>query len=230
MAFKVAIYSLTRDRLDYTKHCFGLLRDLAGYPFDHYVIDNGSQDGTVEWLKDEYKPYQLVENPINYGIPIASNQALDAIGNDYDLIIKMDNDCEVVYPNLLRRIVRLYENTPPLKNLFLSPRVEGIVNQPKRYAKTMVDDVEIGLTGIIGGLFHVMRADIYQTFRYDESLPMARGSDDKVSTWFRRQGGECGYMEPLEVRHYETTAGQAARYPEYFERKQKEEHEAFKPS
>ena len=46
----IAVLSLTRDRLDYTKHCFGRLIELAGCDFDWYITDQGSNDGTVDWL------------------------------------------------------------------------------------------------------------------------------------------------------------------------------------
>lgn len=225
---KVAVYTLTRERLDYTKHCFSVLRELAGHAFDHYVVDNGSQDDTVEWLVSEYQAQQpgvvVIPNETNVGISIASNQALDEIGDGYDLIFKIDNDCEVLYDGIIRRIVQIYENMPSLRGEYmLSPKVEGIVNQPSRARYTMVDDCKLGVTGIVGGLFHVMRAQIYQQYRYDPNLPKARGQDEGVCGWFRKNGGTCAYIEDLTVAHYETTEGQAKRYPEYFERKWEEE-------
>lgn len=220
---KVAIYTITRDRLEYTKHCFHVLKRKAGYPYDHFIVDNGSTDGTQEWLKDNFQEDRLILLTENKGISLASNLALDKIGDKYDLIIKMDNDCEVEYEGLLDRIVRIYENMPPLRNLMLSPKVNGLVHQPFRYGKTMVDDCEIGLTNIVGGLFHVIPAKIYQQFRYNEYLPYAKGQDENICNWFKLQGGEVGYIEPISVNHYETTNGQAKRYPEYFERKKIEE-------
>jgi len=91
---KIAIYTLTRDRLEYTEHCFASLKAQSwGYPYDHFVFDNGSQDGTVDWLRNEYKPFFLARDDYNKGISLASNILLSEIfhGN-YDLIIKMDND------------------------------------------------------------------------------------------------------------------------------------------
>lgn len=226
---RIAVYSLTRDRVEYTQHCFAKLQALAGAPFDHYVVDNGSEDSTPEWLVSEYQArypnVTLIPNTENLGISVGSNQALDEmVGKDYDLIIKMDNDCEVLYSGILKRVARLYESFSPLSAKYmLSPRVEGINNQPKRARRTMVDDVEIGITGIIGGLFHIMPGDIYQSFRYNPDLPKAQGQDQQVCRWFRRLGGELGYMEQITVAHYETTTGQAARFPEYFERKWEEE-------
>lgn len=224
---RVAIYTLTRERVEYTEHNFALLQEKAGHPFDHFVVDNGSQDETPEFLEAQLaagKIRDVIWNPENRGISVASNQALDLVGDDYDLIIKMDNDCEVTYDNIIERIVRVYQNMPPLAGVYmLSPRVEGINRQPERIRHTMIDDVEIGITGIVGGLFHVIPGDVYQQFRYDESLPLAQGQDQQICGWIRGNGGTCGYMEPITVAHYETTDGQAARYPEYFERKWKEE-------
>lgn len=220
---KVAIYTLTRDRLDYTKHCFNTLKMKAGYPYDHFIVDNGSTDGTQEWLKENFLPERLKLLPENKGISVASNLALDMIGDKYDLIIKVDNDCEIEYNGILDRIVRIYKNMPPLKNLMLSPKVNGITAQPPRIRKTMVDDCEIGITHIIGGLFHIIPSRIYQQFRYDETLPPARGQDENVCDWFKKMGGEVGYIEPISVFHFETTNGQAKRYPDYFKRKKNEE-------
>jgi hypothetical protein len=62
-----ALYTLTWNRLDYTKHCLETLRAQAGYPYDHIILDNGSSDGTVEWLR---RPdfHAVVRYPVNAGI------------------------------------------------------------------------------------------------------------------------------------------------------------------
>jgi GT2 family glycosyltransferase len=72
---KIAIYTLTRDRIEYTKKCFQSLQENAGYSYDHYIIDNGSKDGTADWLK-EGNYTKVIYNPENVGISNGSNQAL----------------------------------------------------------------------------------------------------------------------------------------------------------
>lgn len=53
---KVAVFSLTYDRLAYTKECFDSMYKTAGYPIDvHVIVDNGSKDGTIEWVKEYCK-------------------------------------------------------------------------------------------------------------------------------------------------------------------------------
>lgn len=225
---KIAIYTLTRDRLEYTKHCFSSLQNKsAGYPFDHFVLDNGSTDGTAEWLKTQnFKHVELL--PENIGISKGSNAILHKIHatGDYDLIIKMDNDCEVISENILDQLVEIFEDAISMRyNIVLSPRVTGINNQPRRAQHVILGGREIGLTGIVGGLFHVVPAKIYQQYTYPEKLAKAWGQDDDFCEWLRVNNYAKGYVEGLVVNHYETTLGQAQRYPEYFKRKFKEEKE-----
>lgn len=219
---KVAVYTLCRDRLFYTKRCFRSLWQNAGYPVDHFVIDNGSTDGTVEWLYSNAKRFKkIVLEPDNTGISYASNMALDIIGDNYDLIVKMDNDCEIVTANLVAEMVRVFKDAP--RPMMLSPKVEGINRQPRRAYTLTVGGYEIGRTGIVGGLCHWLPAATYQRYRYPVDLPKAWGQDDHLCDWLYKQGIEMGYVEALTVNHADGTDGQAQRFPEYFERKRREE-------
>ena len=221
---KIAIYTLTRERLDYTKHCFQTLMDKAGYPHDHFIIDNGSQDGTVDWLKENEGIFKYIHyNSENLGISIASNQALEAIGKDYDIIIKFDNDCEVISEHMLKNIVEIYTDIGLSEKYMLSPKVEGIGNIIPRFRNALVGGHEIGFTYMVGGLFHILPAWLYQQYRYKTFLPKAALQDGSICYWMRSEGVHIGYIESLVVNHYETTNGQKNRYPDYFVRKEQEE-------
>lgn len=243
---KIAIYSLTRDRLQYTKDCFASLRENAGMPFDHYVFDNGSTDGTQEWLMselDERRLFAVCRFGTNQGISFGSNYCVDAIFDPprahpfsffdrgaskpdrYDLICKFDNDCYIRTPNILPQIRAVAAEAGD--NWILSPRVEGINKQPKRVRTVDIGGHPIGETGIVGGLFHIVPASVYRRYMdaggYPEDLPLAKYQDDRFCHWWRKQGGRCGYIEDLVVEHYEGTDAQAKRFPEYFSRKWAEE-------
>lgn len=234
---KVAVYTLTRDRLEYTKFCFNTLWKNAGHDFDHFIVDNGSEDGTDEWLRahaDKFKKVLL--NDRNEGISKASNEALKMIFQEenkarelYDLIIKFDNDCEVISENIIGQICEIYQDIfekDYLSEYILSPKVEGIANQPSRETFENLGGRRIGITSIVGGLFHIVPAEIYKSYQYPEKLPKAWGQDDDICAWFKQKGGKVGYIEGLVVNHYKTTAGQAKDFPAYFERKWKEEKNA----
>lgn len=220
---RIACYSLTRDRLNYTQHCFASLREKAGHEFDHYIVDNGSRDGTVGWLGREYKPKWIYPFGENRGISIASNMALRAIlVHSYDLVLKIDNDCKVTSDGILKAFADIYAHEDA-QRWALSPRVEGINRQPARARHQGVGGRNVGSTAIIGGLFHVLPAHIYRQYYmgggYPEDLPLARGQDDHLCEWLRQHKYSKGYVEDLVVEHYRGTDQQAVDYPDYFQRK-----------
>lgn len=227
---KIAIYTLTRERLEYTQRSFALLKENAGVPYDHYVIDNGSKDGTREWLMENAEQFKhLTLFSENKGISQGSNSALYAIfaeeeitGRKYDLIIKMDNDCEVATNSIIREICHLYEALgEEWEKYVLSPRVEGINSQPSRIREL---PNQIGQTAIIGGLFHIVPRSVYKRYgSYPLNVPKAKGQDDDFCAWANQQGLIVGYIENMLVRHMDTTDGQCQKFPEYFKRKWDEE-------
>jgi len=229
---RVAIYTLTRDRAEYTQRSFAALRERAGCEYDHFIWDNGSIDNTWKWLLTYFhgnSGVRLWQSADNLGISRASNCLLREILNhgNYDLIVKMDNDCILQTPNLLAYIARIYETDPAAQRWALSPRVIGINRQPKRVGHVVLAGHPIGPTGVIGGLFHVLPAAMYREFLedggYDEKLPLAYGQDQQLCEWLRAHGYNKGYIEDLVVEHCEGTDVQAKRYPDYFARKWREE-------
>jgi glycosyltransferase involved in cell wall biosynthesis len=222
---KVAIYTKTRDRLEYTKRSFKSLKENAGYPYDHYVIDNGSTDGTQEWLKKQKDIVVVGLNKENEGISKANNRLLETIlKKDYDLVISFDNDCFVVSSDSIKQIVDVYKAIPPFYLKFmLSPRVEGLNYPPQRIDRTEIEGHEIGITPIIGGIFQISTAECMKQYRFPEDLAKAKGQDEDINYWFHTMGGITGYIEDIVVEHMDTTDGQKKKYPNYFARKSKEE-------
>jgi len=223
----IAVLSLTRDRLDYTKHCFASLDKYAGCDFDHYVLDNGSQDGTrgaaSSWSdakpRGRRKTVFLYEDE-NVGINRGLNRLIDRANeeDDYDVIVKFDNDCELTQPNTLRDICSLALEG----GCILSPRILGLRQPPKPFRELHIGGEIIQDVPQIGGIFMAVPAWNYTDFgfRYDETK-MIYDDVDLCAAW-RQRGGTCGYVKRFEAWHYETTDGQQARYPDYFARKLEE--------
>lgn len=220
MSLAIAVLSLTRDRLDYTRHCFHTLHEFAGCEFDHYVLDQGSEDGTAGWLTAEYfadGAHSMILEPENIGVCRGLNKLLDVAfeHEDYDVVVKFDNDCELVQPDTLRDIAELTVEGGCL----LSPRILGLRQPPQATRELVIGDEAILDIPQIGGIFLASPSWVFQEFRYNESNPLYGRDDIDLCHWFRSQGGTCGYVKRFEAWHYESTDGQAARYPDYFERK-----------
>lgn len=227
MSYRVAVFTLCRDRLFYTQHCFRLLHEKSGYPIDHYIINNGSEDSTTEWLIDNLELFKYVFfSEKNLGLCAGNNMALHLIRNSgikYDLIAKFDNDAEVISDNIVAEMVALYKQLK--KPALLSPRVTGISKQPKRSYTVNDYSRPIGVTNHIGGLFAWCNADLYLKYTYPDNLPLARGDDSAFAYWVYQKKFIVGYVEDLVVNHFESSDGQFRRYPDYFSRKWKEEEE-----
>ena len=97
MAIVTSVVTLTHNKLDYTRRCLGSLLRTAGDPWELIVVDNGSTDGTREWLetfKSEGAAHgvdvRLVCNATNVGCSTARNQGrAAAVGRN---VVFVDND------------------------------------------------------------------------------------------------------------------------------------------
>jgi GT2 family glycosyltransferase len=211
----VAVLTLTRDRLDYSKTCFRTLRENAGCDYDHFVVDQNSADGTGAWLldQDDLDVCLLSENVgISRGLNLLLDEALNPA--DYDVIVKFDNDCELVQPDTLRQVCELVMET----GWFLSPKIRGLNNPPRVLVKALFGNTWIQETAQIGGIFLAAPAPVFETFRFNEHAPPWGEDDSELCYWQRQRGGHVGYVQHLEAWHYESTNGQHAHYPEYFAR------------
>jgi len=216
----VAVLSLTRDRLAYTKHCFGTLLKNAGCTFDWWITDQGSTDGTVEWLIANTDA-TVTAYETNAGICPALNAMLDDViaSADYDVIVKVDNDCELLTPNTLRDVCEYALD----RDAIVSPWIRGLRTTPESYAC----DFGISLTPVIGSIFMAVPAWVFACGYRHPILPTLDGDDSALCGWFQQErGGYVGYIDGYEANHYETTDGQHARYPEYFARREQERLDA----
>jgi len=100
----VSIMLITYNRLPLTQRMFESFFKTVDNNYHLIIVDNGSTDGTVEWLK-QFKPnnkycqgVEIYFNSENKGIAIGRNQAL-LIANKYQdpWLCTIDNDIE--FPN-----------------------------------------------------------------------------------------------------------------------------------
>lgn len=218
---KVAVLTLTRDRLDYTKHCFATLRNNAGCGFDHFVYDNGSTDGSREWLLANNNIADMIASNGNDGICPALNRllALATGHDDYDAIVRYDNDCEVITPGTLAAVC----NVAIDHDAIVAPTVNRLNHPPAVVNTYDVNGARFDQTMILGGIFMAIPAHLFTEhgYRYDETSPPWTG-DEAIVPWWTQQGGICGYLRSHEVNHYERVDEQRDKLPGYQDRKDRE--------
>lgn len=87
----VSIIAVSCDALANTQRCIESLRRGADerYPQEILIVDNGSTDGSAEWLEAQ-PDITLIRNPFNFGAPRARNQALRHAQGEW--VAFLDND------------------------------------------------------------------------------------------------------------------------------------------
>lgn len=216
---------MTRDRIDYTKRTFKALKETAGMDYDHYVLDNGSKDGTREWLKTQSFA-GLFFSPDNKGLWQGINTILTETKffEGYDLVLKLDNDVEFPHKNWLKDMVEAYKKLGA--NWIVSPFVEGVCNGEggaPRLEMCVEEGVTVGRSAHVGGMCMLTSAD-----NYSEMFPNL----DLSSGWdyFFCTSSHCrsGYIEDIHVKHMDTSEGQEETNPDYYNRKIEESKIIYK--
>lgn len=67
-----------------------LFNSQGDFSYEVFVVDNNSQDGTVEMLKNDFPQVKLISNFDNLGFAKANNQAIKEALGDYLLLLNPD--------------------------------------------------------------------------------------------------------------------------------------------
>lgn len=74
-----------------------------------FVIDNNSEDGTVEMVKKKFSQVKLIANKENFGFARAVNQVLPEVNSPYALLLNPDMK---LFPETLEKAISWIENKP----------------------------------------------------------------------------------------------------------------------
>lgn len=79
--------------MSYLRECLNSLMN-QNFSFITIVVDNNSQDGSVEYIKKHYPEITLIENKENLGFAKAVNQGIKASKSEYVFILNNDTEIE----------------------------------------------------------------------------------------------------------------------------------------
>ena len=103
--FSVAIANW--NGIKYIERCLAALYAQTQPPAEIVVVDNGSTDGSREWIADTYPQIKLLLNKENEGFSAGYNRAIAACAHEYILVLNVDvfveaDFIEIVLPILQR--------------------------------------------------------------------------------------------------------------------------------
>lgn len=87
---KTSIVILTHNQQEYLQRCIESIRNYTeSGQYEIIVVDNNSDDGTVQWLKTQQE-VATIYNDQNVGLPAGYNQAIRLADGDTVLLLKQD--------------------------------------------------------------------------------------------------------------------------------------------
>ena len=231
----VVVVSYRSRRL--LESCLASLREHApDVPYSVYVVDNASDDGTVEMVRTGFPEAELIASGRNLGFAAANNAAIRRSHGRYVLALNPDTRLSA---GALDTLLRLMDERPELgmcgcrlvredgtfdhasKRSF--PTVAGALGHflrvgrsdraPRRLAQYRAPDVEGGPVDAVNGAFMLMRRSaLDEVGLFDEGYWMYM-EDLDLCYRFRQAGWTTWYEPSVTVTHVKAGTSGPIRSP-----------------
>jgi len=205
-----------------------LQKSLKGFKSEIIVVDNASDDGSVELLKKNFPKVHLLINRTNLGFAKANNQALEISKGRYKLLINPDT---LVQENTIKESVSFFESHKdagmvgckilnpdgtfqlPCRRSFPTPWIAftktfGLSSLfPKsklfaRYNLTYLDPGKTCEVDALSGSFMMLKREVYEKIGGLDETFFMYGEDLDWCYRVRQAGWKVFYVPTTSIIHY----------------------------
>ena len=226
---KLSIVIVSYNVRDYLENCLqSVSRALEGIEGEVFVVDNHSDDDSVETVRTQYPWVRLIENQENMGFSRANNIAIREARGEYVLLLNPDT---IVEEATLREVLRFMEEHPKAGGAgvmmhnadgSLAPESRRALPTPwvsclkmlgftKRYYMSHLPWDQPGRIEVISGAFCFLRKKaLDEVGLLDEDFFMY-GEDIDLSYRLMKGGWENWYL-PYPITHFKGKSTQKSDY------------------
>ena len=170
----VVIIFLSFNRLYYTRKTLPVLLESSDYPFSIRIVDNGSSDGTVEYLKNLTHPRieQIIFNKKNEGLVKPTKRFWEE--TEAELVGKIDNDI-LVPKGWVQKLTEVHQRVPNLGVAgYCHFRQEDFDDGDVKQKTTNLNGIQFRKQPWIGGNYLMKRSTVLQYKKYRQSRKFFR--------------------------------------------------------
>lgn len=226
---KLSVVIVSYNVRDYLENCLqSVSRALEGIEGEVFVVDNHSDDDSVEAVRSQYPLVRLIENQENMGFSRANNIAIREARGEYVLLLNPDT---IVEKSTLREVLRFMEEHPKAGGAgvmmhnadgSLAPESRRALPTPwvsclkmlgftKRYYMSHLPWDQPGRIEVISGAFCFLRKKaLDEVGLLDEDFFMY-GEDIDLSYRLMKGGWENWYL-PYPITHFKGKSTQKSDY------------------
>lgn len=201
---------------------------LSNITTEIFVVDNASDDGSVDAIREKYPSVNLIDNKKNVGFGSANNQALELAKGRFILLINPDT---IVREDTFSKMISFFESNPncgiagckvlnPDGSLQLACRrgfpgpwtsftkVMGLSTLfPKsklfaRYNLTYLDENQTYEVDAVSGAFMMIRREAYEKIGGFDPQFFMYGEDLDLCYRTQKAGYKVYYVHETEIIHY----------------------------
>lgn len=103
---KILVVIVTYNAMQWIERCLASVVE-SEKKADLFIVDNGSTDGTQEYIKNKYPDVSFIQSPDNMGFGRANNMGLEyALKEEYDYVYLLNQDAWI-FPDTLTILTEL---------------------------------------------------------------------------------------------------------------------------
>ncbi|NJE12862.1 glycosyltransferase family 2 protein [Thermococcus sp. LS2] len=206
---KATIIIVTYNSKKWLKDCLDSV--LQNNPLEVIIVDNGSVDGTIEFLKQNYPQIKIIKSAKNLGYGGGINLGAKYAKGEYLVILNPDTKVE---NNWLKELITPLQKS---SNLITTPKIltyDGLkisgcgliahftgLTFPRGFNKNPSDYPKYEyVSGFSGGCFAIRKEDFLKLGRFDENIFLY--NDDTEFSWRAHANGFKILYVPTSVIYH----------------------------
>lgn len=133
---KVLTIIVTFNAMQWAERCFISLTK-STIPLDVFVVDNGSTDGTQDFVKIKFPYFNFIQSRDNLGFGRANNIGLRyALDNGYDYVYLLNQDAWI-QPNTIEELIKISVRNPEYGILSPFQMNKDLIHIDKAFAESV---------------------------------------------------------------------------------------------